>query len=320
MNKTKIVILKVKKTERTIYDFNILKLDLIQENDSDKLISDYIDTFINEFVEIVDIEYETFGDLLNNIFENSDCSKDLYIENRRCFEDYNYCYNCLYLKNKNDEKKIKNYLACIITGDEEIYDTCIILKQDIEKKTIDNITRENIHEILKNKIMPTGIILNTDYKIVYKNLFFVSEFYNYNLGALSFVNREKYNNCYIDLTCGKLRIAYDYETENNRKNAFEFIAKNQNENDSKFYDYLIKFLSYVIPEEVNKIKNCVIVYYYSINGDDVLYNVSISELCKIIEVNYDNIKKGIFQLINCTNDKRLLDFNIFKKIKSITNI
>ena len=28
MNKTKIVILKVKKTERTIYDFNILKLDL----------------------------------------------------------------------------------------------------------------------------------------------------------------------------------------------------------------------------------------------------------------------------------------------------
>ena len=96
MNKTKIVILKVKKTERTIYDFNILKLDLIQENDSDKLISDYIDTFINEFVEIVDIEYETFGDLLNNVFENSDCSKDLYIENRRCFEDYNYCYNCLY--------------------------------------------------------------------------------------------------------------------------------------------------------------------------------------------------------------------------------
>ena len=79
MNKTKIVILKVKKTERTIYDFNILKLDLIQENDSDKLISDYVDTFINEFVEIVDIEYETFGDLLNNVFENSDCSKDLYI-------------------------------------------------------------------------------------------------------------------------------------------------------------------------------------------------------------------------------------------------
>ena len=31
MNKTKIVVLKVKKTERTIYDFNILKLDLIQE-------------------------------------------------------------------------------------------------------------------------------------------------------------------------------------------------------------------------------------------------------------------------------------------------
>ena len=60
MNKTKIVILKVKKTERTIYDFNILKLDLIQENDSDKLISDYVDTFINECVEIVDIEYETF--------------------------------------------------------------------------------------------------------------------------------------------------------------------------------------------------------------------------------------------------------------------
>ena len=120
MNKSKIVILKVKKTERTIYDFNILKLDLIKENDGDKLISDYVNTFIKEFVEFVDIEYETIGDLLTNVFANNDCLKDLYIENRRCFEDYNYCYNCLYLKNKNDEEKIKNYLACIITGDEEI--------------------------------------------------------------------------------------------------------------------------------------------------------------------------------------------------------
>ena len=72
-------------------------------------------------------------------------------------------------------------------------------------------------------------------------MFFVSEFYNYSIGALSFINREKYNNCYIDLTCGKLRIAYDYKTDDNRKNAYEFIAKNKNENDSKYYDYLIKF-------------------------------------------------------------------------------
>lgn len=320
MNKSKIIVLKVKKTEKTIYDFNILKLDLTKENDRDKMIDDYIDTFINEFVEFVDIEYEAISDLLINVFANNDYSIDLYFENKRCFEDYDYCYNCLYLNNKINEEKIKNYLAGIITGDEEIYDKCIILKQNIEKKTIEDITKENIHEILKNKIMPNGIMLNTDYKIVYKNLFFVSEFYNYSIGALSFINRKNYNNCYVDLTCGKLRIAYDYETDNERKDAYKFISKNQNENDSKYYDYLIKFLSYVIPEEIDKIKNCVIVYYYSINGDDVLYNVSISELCKIIELNYDNIKKGIFQLINCTNDKRLLEFNIFNKIKDITNI
>lgn len=320
MNKSKIIVIKVKKTERTIYDFNILKLDLTKENDRDKIIDDYIDSFIDEFVEFIDIEYETISDLLINVFANKDYAVELRIENKRCFEDYKYCYNCLYLNNKINEEKIKNYLAGIITGDEEIYDKCIILKQNIEKKTIEDITKENIHEILKNKIMPNGIMLNTDYKIVYKNLFFVNEFYNYSIGALSFINRTNYNNCYIDLTCGKLRIAYDYETDNERNDAYKFISKNQNENDSKYYDYLIKFLSYVIPEEIDKIKNCVIVYYYSINGDDVLYNVSISELCKIIELNYDNIKKGIFQLINCTNDKRLLEFNIFNKIKDITNI
>ena len=320
MNKSKIIVIKVKKTERTIYDFNILKLDLTKNSNRDKIIDDYIDTFIDEFVEFIDIEYETISDLLINVFANKDYAVELHIENKRCFEDYNYCYNCLYSNDKINEEKIKNYLAGIITGDEEIYDKCIILKQNIEKKTIEDITKENIHEILKNKIMPSGIMLNTDYKIVYKNLFYVNEFYNYSLGALSFINRTNYNNCYIDLTCGKLRIAYDYETNNERNDAYEFISKNQNENNSKYYDYLIKFLTYVIPEEIDKIKNCVIVYYYSINGDDVLYNVSISELCKIIELNYDNIKNGIFQLINCTNDKKLLEFNIFKKIKDITNI
>lgn len=320
MNKSKIIVIKVKKTERTIYDFNILKLDLTKNSNRDKIIDDYIDTFIDEFVEFIDIEYETISDLLINVFANKDYAVELHIENKRCFEDYNYCYNCLYSNDKINEEKIKNYLAGIITGDEEIYDKCIILKQNIEKKTIEDITKENIHEILKNKIMPSGIMLNTEYKIVYKNLFYVNEFYNYSLGALSFINRTNYNNCYIDLTCGKLRIAYDYETNNERKDAYEFISKNQNENNSKYYDYLIKFLTYVIPEEIDKIKNCVIVYYYSINGDDVLYNVSISELCKIIELNYDNIKNGIFQLINCTNDKKLLEFNIFKKIKDITNI
>ena len=34
----------------------------------------------------------------------------------------------------------------------------------------------------------------------------------------------------------------------------------------------------------------------------------------------DNIKKGIFQQMNCTNNEKILNFHVFNKIKSITNI
>ena len=326
MNKIKIVKLNVKKTDKKIYDFNILKLDL-NKNNTDKIIDDYIDSFIKEFVEIIDFQYNNISDIILSLVDDlkikecqEDTTKNLYFENKRFFEDYNFCYACIYQKSNVYEKedKIHNYLSEIITDSDDIYVDTIILKQNIEKKTFEDITLEDIHNILKNKITPQGIVLNTDYKIAFSNVFYVNDFFNYMIGALSVINKLNCKNQYIDFTGGKLRIAYDFETDNNKKESFEYIKEHSTED--KYYKYLMEFLSYVIPDEIDKIKNCVMMYYYSMNGKDVQYNVSINELCKIIELNYDNIKKGIFQQMNCTNNEKILNFHVFNKIKSITNI
>ena len=52
MNKSKIIVIKVKKTERTIYDFNILKLDLTKNSNRDKIIDDYVIYYLKALKEV----------------------------------------------------------------------------------------------------------------------------------------------------------------------------------------------------------------------------------------------------------------------------
>ena len=69
MNKIKIVKLNVKKKDKKIYDFNILKLDL-NKNNTDKIIDDYIDSFIKEFVEIIDFQYNNISDIILSLVDD----------------------------------------------------------------------------------------------------------------------------------------------------------------------------------------------------------------------------------------------------------
>lgn len=328
MSTCQFAIIKPKKTDRKLEDFNIFAIkdigDKQTQEEQESLINNYIDELISEFVEFKDLKNESFSDIVEDMYcSDNEFTKEylssiqIPFQNKKIYETEKYCYRLLYPYEFEKEPEIQNYLSSVIEGEDAIYSECIISKFNIENKTYEGIDKDEIHKIIYDKLISKGFLINFKNNIYLDVGFFTRDFYNMQLGAFSFLNKETANIIDIDLTCGKLLIAYDTQEKQEHKKFFDSIDKNDKQK-NLICEFLKEKLSHILEEEnMKNIANCILMYQYSFNGYEINYNISIMDLCKILEYEKQNIESKCFSRINCSNYEKLESFYVFNEIKNI---
>lgn len=324
-------IMKPIETEKTQYDFSILNIKDIWNKDpeeQDSEIKKFINSLIDEFVEFKDLASIDFYDMVEDFYlKDNDFMKkhfelkNINFKNRRIYEDSKYCFRFVYPTSFKTQPETSNYLATVLENLDIIFTEVIVTKKKLETSEFESITKEDIVKIIQNKLMPNGIFLNVENKLCLEVGFYDRNFYNNCIGALNFVDKKNYYHD-IDTTCGRIMFAYDI-VNNKEKNVryrnikrdMSLQAQMKNEN---YFNYIMKFLSNILGyDKMNCLKNCILVYNYSMNGDDIPYKVKLNEFCKILELDKDFINRKEFMRINSTNDEKNNDFYIFKAIENI---
>lgn len=331
VNRSTFAIIKPIETEKTQADFNIFGIKDIFTKDpeeQDKEINKFIDTLIDEFIEFKDIIDTDFYDMLEDYYlKNNEYMKKYFVlknpkfQNRRIYEDSKYCYRLTYPTLINKQPETSNYLATVLENKNIIYSEVIITKTNLETKRFEHVTKDDVRKIIYQNLLPKGIFINTDYKLCLEVGFYDRNFNNYFIGALGFVGESAIQHD-IDITCGTISLAYNTSTNEkkleNYKNIKHDMSLERQIKNENYYNYIYTFLENIIgKEQIDKVKNCIFTYSYSMNGEETPYNTNLNNFCKIIEFEKDYIKRKEFSRMNSTNEIKNNSFYIFKAIENI---
>lgn len=254
-------------------------------------LSSHITTIIDKFVEIQDMEVEDIADLLNVCYKNDENIKKyfntqrIYFEFIHCFENKNYCYYFVYPYSVSETKpENNNILASFLSRNKEsVYCKSLILKYNIKAENYEDITKEDIKTILRDKFEFKGLFIDFDNNQIGECLFYSEAVSDYNNGPALYLG-DDVKVYLIEKSFCQLKII-----TSDKKNNFINLPENNNETEIKDIKMIKEYLQ---GKEIKDLNNCVCVFYYFYNGHKQIYNLSKNQFINLFNflINHKDLK------------------------------
>lgn len=299
MTTLNVVIFKMKESTFNHKDFHYVK----QYEHFDK----YLNNLIEEFVEFQYYECNDLYELFEKTFKNSQSYNDYftgdeqYIQSIKIFENEKAEYIGYYCYSHDSKKtpKYNNFLGSIFSKDEEeVYSDFIILKNMMNNKKDKEITKEEIKEIIKSRLIFTGVYFDKVNNFIGSCEFYSSTIENIGCGAAGYLERENIKFKDIHLDENVLKIVYNIYEDNKpdikEKSLCDVYLNKYKDENKKYYDFMDRF----IKENVdNNVKKCVLVFYYHIHNHEFVWSLKLEEMCKMLKFYDDKKTEQFMELI-----------------------
>lgn len=324
-----ICLFKMKKSNFKLEDFHFI--------DHKENIDKYIDDLISEFVEIKNIKCTSFMDLIQQVYENDVNFKNYFDEDNRYFQrvkiyenekavyDGNYCYTV----SESKKPDYVNLLGTVFSKKKEpVYCDFLVFKySNVENDDEVKISIDEIKEIIKSRLIFNGVYFDKTTDFIGCCEFYSDNIGNYGCGAAMFMEKQnlKYKEVMYDNNI--LKILYNTYENDNKESSVIFEdddLQNYKKENEKYYKFIADYFERVLGKEVN-VKKAIMVFYYRIHNHEFVWNLSLKELCQMIQYYYNENKELETELMNeneqIENMKKQINpkesFNFYKEIKTI---
>lgn len=323
-----VCIFKMKESKFKIDDFHFI--------DHYENIDKYIDDLISEFVEIKHFSCTSFMDLIQQVYENDENFIKFFDEDNRYFQrvkiyenekaiyDGNYCYTF----NRSKVPDYVNLLGTVFSKEKEpVYCDFLIFKfnNNEDNKTI--ISIDEIKEIIKSRLIFNGVYFDKTTEFIGCCEFYSNNIGNYGCGPCMFVDKENIFCKEVMYDNNILKIVYNTYGDNEQQGNDKIIFEDDNLQDfkkdnKKFYDFIVNYLERLLGNEV-KVKKAMLVFYYRIHNHEYIWNLSLKEMCQMIQYYYNERKEIEAETLDKDEQIKKMkresneSFNFYKEIKTI---